>query len=139
MASARPRAMKRARVVLLVALGMALTAVVTLGATACTEAAPMSISPNGTPVGPGTYVIEGVIFDVPDGARISVPYIEVQDCPDEVVCGPLIIIDDEHSESSLALEIETGVENYRIILPGSDAGSANALFDHIANSARPAP
>ena len=100
--------------------------------------APMSISPNGTPVGPGTYVIEGVIFDVPDGARISVPYIEVQDCPDEVVCGPLIIIDDEHSESSLALEIETGVENYRIVLPGNDAGSANALFDHIANSARPA-
>ena len=102
--------------------------------------APMSISPNGTPVGPGTYVIEGVVFDVPDGARISIPYIEVHHCPDEVVCGPLIIIDDEHSESSLALEIETGVENYRIILPGSDAGSrANALFDHIANSARPAP
>ena len=102
--------------------------------------APMSISPNGTPVGPGTYVIEGVVFDVPDGARISVPYIEVQDCPDEVVCGPLIIIDDEHSESRLALEIETGVENYRIILPENDAGSrANALFDHIANSARPAP
>ena len=102
--------------------------------------APMPISPNGTPVGPGTYVIEGVIFDVPDGARISIPYIEVQDCPDEVVCGPLIIIDDEHSESSLALEIETGVENYRIVLPENDAGSrANALFDHIANSARPAP
>lgn len=129
--------MKRARVVALV---MALAAGVALGATACTEATPMSISPNGTPVGPGTYVIEGVIFDVPDGARISVPYIEVQDCPDDIVCGPLIIIDDEHSESSLALEIETGVENYRSIVPGSDAGSrANALFDHIANSARPAP
>lgn len=56
------------------------------------------------------------------------------------MCGPLIIIDDEHSESSLALEIETGVENYRIILPENEAGSrANALFDHIANSARPAP
>ncbi len=129
--------MKRARVIALV---MAVAAGATFGATACTETAPMSISPNGTPVGPGIYVIEGVVFDVPDGARISIPWIEVQDCPDEVVCGPLIIIDDEHSESSLALEIETGVENYRIILPENDAGShANALFDYIANSARPAP
>ena len=102
--------------------------------------APMSIAPDGTPVGPGTYVIEGVIFDVPEGARISIPHIEVQHCPDEVVCGPLIIIDDASSGSWLALEIETGVENYRSILPEGDAGSrANALFDHIANSARPAP
>ena len=97
----------------------------------------MSISPDGTPAGPGTYEIEGVVFSVPDGARISIPYIEVQDCPEEYWCGPLIVIDDENSESWMALEIDTGVENYRIILPEGDAGArANALFDHIANSAR---
>ena len=99
--------------------------------------APMSISPDGTPAGPGTYEIDGVVFNVPDGARISIPYIEVPDCPEEYWCGPMIVIDDENSDSWMALEIDTGVENYRIILPEGDAGArANALFDHIANSAR---
>ncbi len=105
---------------------------------------PVSIAPNGAPFGPGTYRIEGVTFNVPVGAHVSIPWIETQLCPEETPCNPLIIIDDESSGSWMALDTKTGAENYRIIQSqigaseqnSSKVSAVNSLFDHIANSAR---